>query len=63
MLMRVVLLEKTSLWFFKNSIFGAPVDIAVLDLSNQLCPPGCEAFQNLKFYTFAHSKRPLRGQL
>jgi len=28
MLMRFLLLEKTSLWFFKNSIFGAPVDIA-----------------------------------
>jgi len=28
MLMRFILLEKTSLWFFKISIFGAPVDIA-----------------------------------
>jgi hypothetical protein len=26
--MRFLLFEKTSLWFFKNSIFGAPVDIA-----------------------------------
>jgi len=28
--MRFILLEKTSLWFFKISIFGAPVEIAVL---------------------------------
>jgi len=28
MLMRFILLEKTSVWFFKISIFGAPVEIA-----------------------------------
>jgi hypothetical protein len=35
MLMRFISLEKTSLWFFKISIFGAPVDNVVPEENSQ----------------------------